>query len=68
MKLPPHILKMLRGRHGLADDDTSCDAEFRQMDPAVIVRECAGWTIGDPSWVTIIAGWMQAVGAKPEDF
>ena len=68
MKLPEHILRMLRLRHELDVLDTSSDADFREMTPVEVVRECVTWELGDPSWANHIAGWMHAVGAKPEDF
>jgi hypothetical protein len=68
MKLTPRMMEMLRGRHGLNLDDTSKDAHFRKMEPVDIVRECTEWKLGDPSWANVIAGWMEAAGAKPQDF
>jgi hypothetical protein len=68
MKIPEHMMKMLRGRYGLESDDTSKDRHIREMSPEQIVRECAGWKLGDPYWAKCIAGWMNAVGAKPENF
>ena len=68
MKIPEHMMRMLRGRCGVAGTDTSKDAAIRKMSPVEVVRECAAWTLGDPYWATRIAEWMKAVGAKPEDF
>lgn len=68
MKLPESMLEMLRVQRGLCDDDTSQDKEIEAMEPAVIVRQCASWKLGDQYWADIFAGWMTAAGAKPEDF
>lgn len=68
MKIPEHMLRLLRLRHELAEDDTSSDADFHAMTPVEIIRECVTWDLGDPSWANRIAGFMKAVGAKPEDF
>jgi hypothetical protein len=68
MKLPENMMKMLRERRCLCDDDTSQDKEIEAMKPALIVRQCASWRLGDPFWADIFAGWMMEAGAKPEDF
>ncbi len=62
------MMEMLRGRYGLEPDDTSKDDAIRELSPENAVRECVGWELGDPTWANRIAGFMKAVGAKPEDF
>jgi hypothetical protein len=68
MNLTQNMMEMLRGRYGLDRYDTSKDVHFRKMGPVDIVRECTEWKLGDPSWANVIAGWMKAAGAKPQDF
>ena len=62
------MMNMLRGRYGLEDGDTSKDEAIGELSPVEVVRECSAWKLGDPSWATEFAGWMEASGAKPEDF
>jgi len=62
------MMEMLRGRRGLDEDDTRQDRNIEAMNPAEIVRECAGWRLGDRHWADIFARWMKAAGAKPDDF
>ncbi len=62
------MMEALRGRRDLAEDDTSQDKEIEAMDPVQIVKECAGWKLGDSYWANIFAHWMKAAGAKPDDF
>ena len=68
MKLPESMMELLRELRNLKDDDTSQDSDIEAMEPAVIVRQCASWKLGDQYWADIFAGWMTAAGAKPEDF
>lgn len=51
---PEYILKMLRGRRGLEQDDKSQDDSIKKMDPMNKLRECLGWKLGDPSWADTI--------------
>ena len=68
MKPTATMMRNLRGRFGLDDNDTSKDEAIMEMSPEDMVRECVVWELGDPSWASRIAGWMKAVGAKPENF
>jgi hypothetical protein len=73
INVPESMMEMLRGRF---DFDANCagkssktDAEILEgLSPERIVRECAAWKLGDQGWADEIAGWMKAVGAKPESF
>ena len=40
---PEHILRILRERNDLEEDDTSMDEEFQNMVPARVLRECLEW-------------------------
>lgn len=69
LDVPPHMMTMLRGRFAHDMNDLSRDALIlKDLTPVEVVRACAGWKLGDPRWADAIAGWMRAVGAKPEDF
>ena len=66
IKVPEYMMEMLRGRfegQGLTDAQI-----VKKLSPVEIVCECTAWRLGDPAWAITIAGWMKAVGAKPEDF
>ena len=68
MDIPDAIMFKLRGRRGLASDDTSEDKKIMAMTPVDMVKECCAWEFGDPAWADMIAGWMVNVGASPHDF
>lgn len=66
--IPESIMQRLRGRLRLSENDTSRDTEILSWSPQEMVRECTAWELGYSDWVDVIAEWMTAVGAKPEDF
>lgn len=68
MTIPPYMLKKLRGRLGLEEDDKSRDERFYKMTPVQIVKECVAWEIGDETWATIIADFMVSMDVQPKDF
>lgn len=50
---PEHILRVLRERNDLEEDDTSMDEEFQNMAPARVLKECLEWEgiSGYGSWL-----------------
>jgi hypothetical protein len=61
-KTPPHILEILRQRHGLDESDTSKDAALEAMEPMDKLRAVAGWHLGDPGWAYTFIRWGKACG------
>lgn len=50
---PEYILRVLRERNDLEEDDTSMDEEFQNMAPARVLKECLEWEgiSGYSSWL-----------------
>lgn len=50
---PEYILRVLRERNDLEEDDTSRDEEFQNMAPASVLEECLEWEgiSGYSSWL-----------------
>lgn len=67
MTLPHSMLEALRGRLTGNPNPDQRAKEIAEMTPAEIIRECAGWYLGDPSWATQIADWMRAANCTVED-
>ena len=47
---PEHILRTLRKRRRLEEEDTSVDDSLENMKPMDKLRECVAWEIGDVRW------------------
>jgi hypothetical protein len=62
MPLPEHILKRLRQRHDLDENDTSRDAEFNAMEPAIAFQEVVCWELGDARWAPQLLSWARECG------
>ena len=56
------ILDILRQRRGMAEDDTSDDADLRAMSARRAFEECCGWHLGDPRWADDILRWLKGSG------
>jgi len=52
--MKPYILKILRQRIGLAEDDSSRDAVLETFDPEFVMRELVAWEFGSAGWT----GWF----------
>ena len=63
---PEHIMKRLRGRAGLDENNKSRDERLQQQDPETALRNVVGWELGDASWATIILGWAKDCGYRIE--
>jgi hypothetical protein len=62
MSLPEHILKRIRQRHDLDENDQSRDAEFNTMEPARAFEEVVCWELGDARWATLMLSWASDCG------
>lgn len=53
---PEYILRYLRQRHDMEEDDTSRDDEFQQLSPKEALEECLEWEgiCGYTSWILIL--------------
>lgn len=53
---PEYILRYLRQRHDMEEDDTSRDDEFQQLSPKEALEECLEWEgiFGYTSWILIL--------------
>jgi hypothetical protein len=61
---PPadYVLKVLRKRVGLSDDDASRDADFATYSPFEKLAELVAWNLGYASWSSHFAAWSKACG------
>ena len=53
------MMKALRGRWNLEENDESQDDEIMKMPPRDVVLECTTWFLGDPGWALRIASWIR---------
>ncbi len=60
MKL--YILKILRQREGLEEDDTSKDDLFNKRDSIDNLREMVAWEIGSPGYANMVLTWAEDLG------
>lgn len=59
-KYPEYILKYLRQRYDLDENDTSMDEKFNAMLPSKIFKEVCEWH-GFHNWHGIILGWVEDI-------
>ena len=64
MKLTVSMLKVLRQRRGILEDDDSQDKEIEKMIPYRIVKEMVSWYLGDGGWLDDIIYWMKCAEYK----
>lgn len=62
--IPEHLMKPLRERLGLEENDTSRDDEINSRLPIDNLRELSAWEFGDPSWADWFAQRMESLGVK----
>lgn len=67
MSTPQDILKILRQRHDLDENDKSHDEEFRNMGPMEKLREVTAWELGDPTWADQLLTWAIQCGIELKD-
>ena len=62
MSTPEYILRVIRQRRGLDDNDTAYDEEANAMPPLEKLRALAGWEIGDEGWAHVFIEWANDCG------
>lgn len=62
MSTPKHILKRIRKRLDLDEQDDSQDGYINQMTPHQKLREVVAWELGDPDWADTILQWARDCG------
>jgi len=63
-KYPDYMMKILRQRRGLNENDCSEDREIEIMNPISVVEECAAWILGDSAWANIFIQWIEDTGSR----
>lgn len=63
-EIPEYLMKPLRERLGLDENDKSRDSEISSRLPIDNLRELSAWEFGDPSWADWFVQRMQALGVK----
>lgn len=64
---PEYVLKKIRQRNGLDEQDTSRDAELNAMPPLQKLRDLMGWEMGSPGWADQFITWAKDCGIKIVD-
>ena len=62
MNTPGHLLRRIRLRRGLDDNDTSQDKEIDALPPIEKMRALAGWELGDEEWADAFIEWANDCG------
>ncbi len=62
MNTPEHILRVIRQRRGLDDNDTSQDSKIDALTPRKKLRALAGWELGDEGWADVFIEWANDCG------
>jgi hypothetical protein len=62
--IPEHLMKVLRERLGLENDDASKDYLITSRRHIDNLRELSAWEFGDPSWADWFAKKMEELGVK----
>lgn len=61
MAYPEHILRYLRQRHGLEENDTSMDDRLNAMPSKKAFREVLEWNGMIGGWDSLITGWIKDI-------
>lgn len=67
MGTPKHILKRIRQRLDLDEDDGSQDARINDMTPYGKLRAVVAWELGDPDWADTVLQWARDCGVEARD-
>lgn len=62
-----NILKMIRQRNGVDENDKSIDKEIMEMTPLQKLEDVCGWEFGYSSWATQLLEWAGDCGFKIEE-
>lgn len=60
-RYPEYIIKFLRMRRGLDENDTHLDWRFQEMKPARVFEEVLIWNGLLGGWDSQIKGWIQDI-------
>jgi len=66
-KFPPHIMRALRGRLDLAENDTSADAEINQYTAARAFGQLCAWKLGSETWASTVISWLEDCGYEVKE-
>jgi hypothetical protein len=64
MPIPDHLMKILRQRLDLEEDDTQKDYLIESRRSIDNLRELSAWEFGDPSWADWFVNHMRSLGIK----
>ena len=60
-KYPEYILKKLRQRNGMDENDKESDDEFNKCDPQYVFKEVCSWEGLSGGWDNQIKGWIEDI-------
>jgi len=66
-KFPPHIMRALRGRLDLAENDTSADAEINEYTAARAFGQLCAWKLGSETWASTVISWLEDCGYEVKE-
>lgn len=61
-EIPNEVMKILRKRIRLDENDTSRDEHLKSLPPMARVEELSAWFHGDPAWAREMKAWCEANG------
>lgn len=64
VEIPEYLLKKLRQRLSLDENDTKKDEYIKNRPPFTNLRELCGWQLGDSSWADEFKMFCEGVGIK----
>lgn len=62
-----NLMKKIRQRSGLEENDTSHDEELNARSPRAKLHDIVGWELGDGSWADSFLYWAKECGYKIEE-
>lgn len=60
-RYPENIIKCLRLREGLDEDDTHLDERFQSMRPSLAFAETSKWNGLRAGWDFVIKDWIKSI-------
>lgn len=67
MNYPKYIMRYLRQRKGLDENDTTDDSILSGTEPLDALREVCAWNLGDRGWADQFMTWAIDCGVIDEE-
>ena len=66
-QIPEHILKIIRQRLNLGENDKTHDELIAEMSPMDRLRNVTGWELGGREWADTVINWANDCGMEIDD-